>query len=150
MQTDTRSLHTGPLSEMGEATDAAGDDVQSVYAEGDSDLVSSEGLNHVSGVQADHALPLPSPCCDTVCHKAQPVKPGMRAHLKGGVAWVALSQPKQECGSGGEGAVLTKASAVHLCGRWTAAAMKGRLGWPWRKAQWRTRTLRSTSSRRQL
>ena len=34
---------------MGEAISDAAADVQSVYAEGDSDVVSSDGLNHVSG-----------------------------------------------------------------------------------------------------
>jgi hypothetical protein len=41
----------GPLSEMGELREAV-DEVQSVYAEGDSDLVSSEG-----GDQARRTLP---------------------------------------------------------------------------------------------
>ena len=50
------SLHAGPLSEMGELREAV-DDAHSVYAEGDSDLVSSDG-----GEQARaHAQPLPVP-----------------------------------------------------------------------------------------
>ena len=53
---------------MGEATDAAAD-VQSVYAEGDSDLVSSDGLTHVSRPGCHSSPPLLAPaamplCCD--------------------------------------------------------------------------------------